>query len=685
MSSLTASLLRCEVVCAALIPAEVSATIPVSQMDTLRTALSAQAQGNFRSAAAFALRSSPSADKLLAWDRLRRSEYPANFSELSDFLRNNRGWPGESDLRRRAEGLIDDMTPMASRLAYFRILPPLSGIGRFRHAEALLASGLTEAAQAEARQAWRTGGIGRALETQFLAEFGGVLSNDDHVTRTDMLLWNNEIEAATRMLPFLTGDERLLAEARLALKRAMAARGAAISAASVDASAALGRIGDRFASHPGLVADRSAFLRASGNSIAARQLIARTRIVPGSAADRDAWMREVLAAARGAVNDKQFQLAFDVVHEHGGLAFDSALIDNSDSERDVFTSLEWLAGWTALHRLNRPALAIRHFENFAAAAKTAITRSRGLYWAARAAEASDDKIAAARNIEMAARFPLTFYGQLAIERQGQPIVLPSLADPTVSPAERQAFEANPLAHAARAFGTLGERGRQTTFLKTLADGAQTSATELLVSELAQQLGRTDYALIASRGELAEGPPAIMRFAYPQMPIAANLAHNWTMIHAITRQESRFDRNAVSHAGARGLMQLMPATARETAGKIGTAYRPEAITADSGYNILLGSAYYSRLVDQWGGNHVLAVASYNAGPGNVRKWLAQNGDPRLPGADILRWIEDIPIFETRNYIMRVLENAVVYDRLQPEQPGMPAPRPLFAYLGKSRPV
>jgi soluble lytic murein transglycosylase len=660
--------------------APAAAMIPASEASALRQALAAQARGDFRSAEAAQLRGSALSEALLTWDRLRRPDYPATFAETSAFLRQQRGWPGENDIRRRAEGLIDDLTPMASRLVHFRALPPLSGIGRFRHAEALLAAGLVGTADTEVKQAWRGGGIGRAYETQFLAKFGGVLSADDHVARADRLLWSNDVEAARRMLPFLTGDDRALVEARLALKRAAAVRGADRAPAAVDAAAALGRVPAALESHPGLVVDRSAFLRASGNSMAARQLLARSAIAPGSAADRAAWMRELLAVARGAVNDNQHDLAFEIAHDHSGLAFDRPLTSFDDDERDLFTSLEWLAGWTALHRIGRPRDAVRHFENFAGAAKTAITRTRGHYWAGRAASAAGLAADATRNYEAAARFPLAFYGQLAAERLGRPVSLPSLADPGVTPAERQAFNARGPVAAARLFGEVGERGRQTLFLKALADNAKTSAEELLVSELAASLGRTDYALIASRGELADGPPPIMRFAFPQLPLHSNQAHNWTMIHAITRQESRFDQGAVSHAGARGLMQLMPGTARETAGKIGTAYRPEAITGDPAYNILLGSTYYSNLVDQWGGNHVLAVASYNAGPGNVRKWINANGDPRLPGADIIRWIEEIPIFETRNYVQRVLENAVVYDRLRPRTAGGAEPKTLTAYLG-----
>jgi soluble lytic murein transglycosylase len=159
---------------------------------------------------------------------------------------------------------------------------------------------------------------------------------------------------------------------------------------------------------------------------------------------------------------------------------------------------------------------------------------------------------------------------------------------------------------------------------------------------------------------------------------------YTIIHAIARQESQFDKAAVSHAGARGLMQLMPGTARETAGKLGLSYDLGGLTRDTDYNIRLGSSYIQRMLSYYGGSYPLAVAAYNAGPGNVNKWIRLNGDPRMPGVDMLDWVEAIPIYETKNYVQRVLENAVVYDLLHPQYARSRPPHHISWYLGKNRP-
>jgi soluble lytic murein transglycosylase len=133
---------------------------------------------------------------------------------------------------------------------------------------------------------------------------------------------------------------------------------------------------------------------------------------------------------------------------------------------------------------------------------------------------------------------------------------------------------------------------------------------------------------------------------------------------IMRQESSFDPTAISGAGAQGLMQLMPGTARRTARQNGIAYDN---LFDPAQNMALGTAYLSGLIQDFGNCLPLAIAAYNAGPTNVANWLAENGDPEQKtaagGANIIDWVEEIPFSETRNYVQRVTESIVVYRALQ----------------------
>lgn len=190
--------------------------------------------------------------------------------------------------------------------------------------------------------------------------------------------------------------------------------------------------------------------------------------------------------------------------------------------------------------------------------------------------------------------------------------------------------------------------------------------------------------MAGRNARVEGVNELIPYAYPTMSVPGDHQSNFTLIHAITRQESQFDREAISHAGARGLMQLMPGTAKETSGKINLSYSRDALTTDTDYNVRLGSTYIQRMMSYYNGSYPLAVAAYNAGPGNVNKWLRANGDPRTSEIGILEWIERIPIYETKNYVQRVLENAVMYDLQNPDKATVRTANPLSTYLGKPTP-
>ena len=220
------------------------------------------------------------------------------------------------------------------------------------------------------------------------------------------------------------------------------------------------------------------------------------------------------------------------------------------------------------------------------------------------------------------------------------------------------------------------------FFREIAERAESEGDHVLVAELAREIGRRDLAVILGQAAHADGYGNFQQVSYPLLPIVG--ANSWTMVHAITRQESQFAMNAISHAGARGLMQLMPGTAREQAGKLGMAYDASALTRDAGYNIRLGDAYYARMMDYSSGSYPLAVAAYNSGPGNVNKFIRSNGDPRNGAIDWIDWIEKIPLSETRNYVQRVLENAVVYEAMNPDKASYRGPNPLSRFLGKRTP-
>jgi soluble lytic murein transglycosylase len=252
-----------------------------------------------------------------------------------------------------------------------------------------------------------------------------------------------------------------------------------------------------------------------------------------------------------------------------------------------------------------------------------------------------------------------------------------LPQPAMDPSVRAEFESRPLVKAIRALAVSRRDWRtERRFFEALGDEADTPTEMLMAAMLANEVGLDEMAVVLGMKAGENGLSSLERIGFPVVatPPAVN---DWVMVHAIARQESEFDRTRESHAGARGMMQLMPGTAREQAGKLGMQYLSADLTGAPQYNITLGDAYFARMMNYYGGAYPLAVGAYNAGPGRVNEWLRLNGDPRRGEIDWVTWVEKIPAnFETRYYIMRVIGNAVTYSHMYPDRAGLPRPVDTF---------
>ena len=607
------------------------------------------------------------------WRALQQTD-ALPFDSYAGFLMAHPGWPGETANRRAAERQAAAGTASAGNVAaYFQRFPPTGGPAWAADARALAATGQSALAAAAVHKAWRSASLSASDESYLLTAFPGVLTPDDHDARVDALLWAGQTGAATRLIGMTSLARRPVLTARLAL------RSAAPDAPSVAAANA-------YAGDAGFVADRAAFLKNSGQWDAARQALAGAHRFAAAPSNPAVWLDTLWTNARAAAADRQWQLAYDI-----GRQVDDAYPIGTDvgalsyGERDEYTNLAWTAARAALKQLGRPADAMTLFDRYARGSHSPAIKAKGFYWAGRAAEAAGNDIGAMAYLTQAAGYRDQYYGQLAAERMGKPLVAPPAIGPaTVDPAVRAAFYARDTVRAARFLGPIGQYQDQTLFLRQIAMDAKSDTDHLLAAELSRQLGRPDLGVMVGRSALTNGLSDYSAAGFPTMSVPTGYESSWTMIHAISRQESQFDRAAISHAGARGLMQLMPGTAREQSGKIGIAYDQAALTSDPQLSMMLGSSYFQRIFNQFG-SYPLAIAAYNAGPGNVNKWLAANGDPRQGSSDMIDWIEAIPISETRGYVQRVLENAVVYDLMNPSRAlsgGRAAP--MSWYLGKARP-
>ena len=600
--------------------------------------------------------SDPLASAIFEWKTLQGSDN-FSFATYASFLLAHRGWPDEQRFRKNAERMIRTDGELPSQvIAFFQQYPPLSAGAAMRYADALTATGQTAEALAVARRGWISGGMLPEDETRFLTRYAAGLQPGDHDVRMDELLWTRATTNAARQLLLVSGAALPAFDARLAYLTKSA------SAASKDALVTGAARNDA-----GFIADRVFWLRSSGQVQQARAMLAQPRRLAAPPRDPDKWLNMLESVSDSAAKEGQFAIAFDIARQVNDVYPAGTIVkDRSFAERDSYTNIVWLAGQTALTKLGRPQDAMPMFELYGRAGKSPQTRVKGLYWAARAAEAAGKRSLANDYFGQSAEYFDQFYGQLAAERLGKRVAAPtSVGTIEVSGSERTAFERNELVRAINVLGAMNNHQDQSRFVRTLAGSIQSPTEHVLAAELATKANRADLSVLVGKSARDKGYPDYFRASFPQISVPDDHSGNWTMIHAITRQESQFDREIVSRAGAQGLMQLMPGTARETAPSAGLTYSFSNLTSDAHYNIKLGSTYFGQMMDRFGGSYILSVAAYNAGPGNVRKWLAANGDPRA-GVDPLIWIESIPIKETRDYVQRVLENAVVYDQVNPRR-------------------
>lgn len=586
--------------------------------------------------------SDPLVRRMLQWRLATSAEAPLNFNDSAHALRELEGWPGRSTMRSRAEQAIFDSGLSASeRITFLRSdNGPQTGDGRVALAIALKQAGQRSEANDIARAAWREATLGSTAEQRLLDEFSSALSSEDHAARVDLLLWRNQRSAAQRLLPRLSPADRLVANARIALQtRQRSGLQAAVDA--VPASRA---------EHPGFLFDRAQYRRRAGNPEEAMPLAAQIDAREAPLAARDTIFRERRLYVPRALRGGNPRLAYRLVTNHGL------------TQGESFADAEWLAGWVSLRFLNEPQRAAEHFAHLSDNVSAPVSRSRALFWRAEATRALGRAAEAEALYEQAAAFNFTYYGQLAATRGAREATLSLPETAQVTDAARNRFEHRELVRALRVMTEVGALRDFESIAYYLDDTLDDPMEHELLAQMAREQSYYRTALRTAKAGLFRNVVAAGA-AYPLIEIPTRVRTSGrpepALVLAIIRQESEFDQSAISSANARGLMQLIPSTAQLQARREGMSYERGALTSDPQYNMTLGSAHLADLIDNFGGSYVLAIAAYNAGPSNVRNWIADWGDPRSRSVDTLDWIELIPFSETRNYVQRVTENLQVY--------------------------
>ncbi|MDE1147951.1 MAG: lytic transglycosylase domain-containing protein [Azospirillaceae bacterium] len=571
------------------------------------------------------------ADKVLTWMDLSRSDTDASFDQLAAFIDQNPDWPGLAALRRNAEIRLPNIGDTPTR-DWFDKHPPLTTAGFNRYADSLLNLGDSEKAIGLIRDRYIKGNFGVVDERDFRSKYVALLRPADHWARLDRLLWDNDEDAARRMLPIVDPGHQAVAAARLAM-------------ADMDPGVErlLQQVPAPLMSEPGITYERLRWRRRNNMDAAALEIVENP---PKDLGRPEAWWTERHILARRLMDQGQMQRAYRLAAAHGvtdGLGFIQA---------------EFMAGWLSLQFLNKPDQALDHFTRLYEGVSSPVGQSRGAYWAGRACEKLGNPERARQWYELGARYGSTFYGMMAQEKLGQAEAIPIA--PTPSTEERSRFEKKELVRAARLLDRVltEDDDRVDLFLRKLSSDAKTPDDFVLVAKAALEMHRRDLGVGISRQSLSQGI-VLADAGYPILSTRMPPQPETALIHALIRQESSFKVDAASGAGALGLMQLMPPTAQQLARREGMKYAVTKLTHDADFNIRLGSIYVQDLLDRFGGSYILAIAAYNAGPGRVANWLRDYGDPRIDAVDPVDWVETIPIYETRNYVQRVLENLHVY--------------------------
>ncbi|MSO66109.1 MAG: lytic transglycosylase domain-containing protein [Alphaproteobacteria bacterium] len=582
--------------------------------------------------------------KVLDWLYFSSPSAAAPFGELSSFITTNQDWPRLNAIRRNAELALDNLGEESDALVidWLTRYSPLSAVGKARLGEAKLRGGDREEGVRLLREAWINGDLNEKRERDLWKRHRRLLSKEDHELRLTRLLWDRDRPSAQRMLGYVDEPTKAFGKAWLAL---MGAGG--------NPDALLARVPAELRDHPGLSIERARWRRQKGDDERARALLLSP---PNDEVRPIAWWGERRIQARRAVAAGHISDGYNIARM------------NDLSEGPEYAEAEWLAGWIALRFLSDPTLAGLHFARMHQAVVYPVSLARAGYWAGRAMDALGDQRSARVWYEDAAKHSLTYYGQLAIQKLDRSGSYALPPDPEPDDDDRMLFRGHELARAALLLAEAGSNKAIDPFINRLAVNSPTPGVAALALALAERVGRRDLAVAAAKKAAQKGTYVPSR-AYPVIDMPREYVSEVALLLSVARQESQFNPDAVSPAGARGLMQLMPATAHKTAKSINLPYSADRLTSDPRYNSVLGSAHMAELLKAYNGSYVLAVAAYNAGEGRVRKWIKENGDPRWDEVDEVDWVEQIPFEETRNYVQRVMEGVQIYrERLT----GRPSP-------------
>ena len=584
----------------------------------------------------------------IQWRHLLTKGNQASFYDYKNFIDKNQNYPRIGRVKYLAEHkLSTDKISPKKIINYFSSSEPLSGYGKLIHGESLILTDEKEKGIELIKGGWITAELSKSDLRFFRKKYKKYLNADDYIKRADYLAWNNKYWDLKRLLRYLPKDYELLYNARQLLM-----------SKSYGVDTAISKVPEKFKNDAGLNYDRLKWRRKRGRVDSSVEILVKIKNSKDYLVRPDKWWIEREIISRSLIYKKKFELAYKISSNHGM------------TEGPEYAAAEWMSGWIALSFLDDPLLAKDHFENFYNNVGYPISVARGAYWLARTYKKLSDKETSNKWFKEASKYPTTYYGQLAFMELSPDSTFELTKDLQVKKEYREYFFKKEIVKIIYLLDELDEDKYTKHILRHLANDNVASGSEILAAELATNIERFDFAIQISKIASYE-KRFHNKYNYPIIStpnyINGRKIPESAFILSIIRQESEFDLSANSHAGAKGLMQLMPYTAKLVAKQAKLPYSRSRLTTDPEYNINLGSHYIAGLILEYDGAYPFAIAAYNAGPKRVRYWKKINKNPQKKQIDYIDWIELIKFKETRNYVQRVLENYNVYRYILEQKP------------------
>ncbi|MGE4313223.1 MAG: lytic transglycosylase domain-containing protein [Pseudobdellovibrionaceae bacterium] len=581
------------------------------------------------------------------WLKYTKNAPPVSFDRISSFIKSHENWPKLREMKSNAEAAMPLNMPSREVIAWFDRFSPVTHQATERYIDALMANGQRDKATNVIREWWHDTLSSASQQREFYQKYKDLLRFEDHRTRLNHLLYNDYTTTARNLAAVMGPAYQALTEARIAT-----------AAAAGNANGLIAQVPAELQRDPGLLYERLHFRRQHDMNDGMIEIL-KQQPPAAQLTNQEGWWRERHILIRRLMDQGNYPLAYKIAAEHGF------------TQGSEMADAEFMAGWLALSYLKKPDMAFPHFTRLYENVVTPISKARGAYWAGEAAAKMGQSSLSEQWYKAAAARQPAFYGALAQRKLSGSY---NSAPPQVTATSWNQWTSDPRTRMAILFFRSGFRAESLSFFLRMAEDKNLREGDYAtLFEIAEQLGDHKSAVKVYKKAAFQGY-SLTNFGYPQAQFPQLSGLPSSVVHAIIRQESEFDSQAVSHANAYGLMQLIPSTAQHSAKRIGVSHDRRWLTSRPEHNVQLGSAYLRELLDKYDGALPLAAAAYNAGPSNVSKWIAQYGDPRNPSVSTIDWIERIPFPETRNYVQRILEGYMEYERRHVRQ-GSPDNYPL----------